>query len=229
MLCDRCSGTGRVMGSYEREVRNPNTWCGSLRCQVVREAIEVDCGVCGGTGHVHYVNVEHWCSGCNGTGQRNERREIIQTYPTGRQISTGQYTTEVVTCSHCSGSGRETRSDPRAGKGQEDNKKEGCFITTAVCNEFDSLDADIILNKFRSFRDNWLSSKQNGSALISQYYNEAPQILEKIDLAKYRETMKYIWDTYLSRCLSMIENDENDQALEIYQEMFHYLKKDTGV
>lgn len=229
MQCDQCAGTGKT--EETRRFRT-GTFQGIGCCR--EEIIETytymgTCSKCNGTGYYHYVNVVHWCSGCNGTGQRNEQREIIKTYPTGRQLPTGQYTNEVVTCSSCSGSGRETRSESRPGKGQEDNKKEGCFITTAVCNEFDILDADVILNKFRAFRDNWLANEQGGTFLISQYYDEAPRILDKLDSAKYNETMKYIWDVYLSKCLSMIEKGENDQALEIYQEMFYFLKNKTEV
>ncbi|TQV63379.1 MAG: hypothetical protein FNT15_04020 [Sulfurovum sp.] len=226
MICPHCNGKGKISYTVDGGVKSKQGWGCNQTITYYDKTVYRSCSTCFGCGYAHYVDVVAWCSKCNGTGEMSV--PIIHTYPTGRQIPTGQY--KNVTCDKCSGSGRETKSELHSGKGSEDNKKEeGCFITTAVCNEFDSLDADIVLNKFRSFRDNWLSSKQNGSALISQYYSEAPQILEKIDLAKYNETMKYIWDTYLSRCLSMIENDENDQALEIYQEMFFYLKKDIGV
>lgn len=229
MQCDVCNGSGQVTESRSVNTSQRISPCPGDGFVQRTEYYNVRCSKCGGTGYCHYVNVEHWCSRCNGTGQRNERREIIQTYPTGRQLPTGKYTDEIVTCNHCSGSGREIVSESRPGQGEEDRKKEGCFITTAVCNEFDNLETHVILNKFRAFRDNWLAKRQDGAILIAQYYKEAPEILDNLDSTRHSEIMKFVWDVYLNKCLSMIEEGKNNDALQIYQEMLYFLKNETGV
>ena len=66
---------------------------------------------------------------------------------------------------------------------QEPRKQQssGCFITTATCDNFGKPDNCYELNTFRTFRDNWLSCQPDGPALISEYYDVAPAIVEKID------------------------------------------------
>ncbi len=103
----------------------------------------------------------------------------------------------------------------------------GCYITTAVCQEFGKPDDCYELTTLRNFRDNWLKLQDDGEELIKQYYDTAPILVEKIDKQSNKiEIYKYLNETYLSKCLQHIENEENELCKEVYIEMMNYLYKE---
>ena len=100
----------------------------------------------------------------------------------------------------------------------------GCYITTATCEEYGKPDDCYELTAFRGFRDNWLINQPDGKALIERYYSTAPAVVELINKQPNRtEIYHYINDTYLSKCLRYIENDENEKCKETYVNMMEYL------
>ena len=79
---------------------------------------------------------------------------------------------------------------------------------------------------FRRFRDNWLLCQTDGEDLISEYYYTAPLIVNEIN--KYPNSKKIyrsIWDNYLSKCLTMIENNKNNECKQLYILMVRNLKQ----
>lgn len=105
----------------------------------------------------------------------------------------------------------------------------GCYITTAICEEFGKPDDCYELTMFRSFRDNWLAAQPDGPTLIRQYYQTAPAIVAKIDRQANRgEIYRYLNDTYLSRCLACIETGENEDCKELYTSMMEYLFREEA-
>lgn len=107
-----------------------------------------------------------------------------------------------------------------------DERPSLCFITTAVCDSFGKADDCYELTAFRNFRDKWLVNQSDGKNLISEYYNIAPKIVEKINsLANSAEVYKNIWNDYLSKCLNFIESGENSKCKKIYVEMVNTLKE----
>lgn len=100
----------------------------------------------------------------------------------------------------------------------------GCYITTAICEEFGRSDDCYELTMFRSFRDNWLNAQPDGPALIRQYYKTAPAIVSRIDQQENRrEIYRYLNDTYLSKCLTCIEAGDNETCKKLYTSMMEYL------
>ena len=103
---------------------------------------------------------------------------------------------------------------------------DGCFITTAVCDNFGKPDDCYELSVFRSFRDNWLSCQPNGKKLIEEYYSIAPQIVEKINLLpNSKEIYHSIWKQYLKKCLLYIEQERFSKCMNIYVDMVRTLKE----
>lgn len=99
-----------------------------------------------------------------------------------------------------------------------------CYITTAICDELGKPDDCYELNAFRCFRDNWLSLQSDGQELIKRYYDTAPRIVELINEQQNRsEIYHYLNDQYLSKCLSHIEKNENEECKSIYVKMMEYL------
>lgn len=103
----------------------------------------------------------------------------------------------------------------------------GCYITTAICEEYGKPDDCYELTTFRAFRDNWLVHQPDGEQLIKRYYDTAPAIVEKINKQPNRtEIYHYLNDCYLSKCLSYIEAGENEKCKELYVAMVEYLAEE---
>lgn len=62
----------------------------------------------------------------------------------------------------------------------------GCYITTAVCEQYGKPDDCYELTAFRRFRDCWLMQQPDGKELISQYYDTAPAIVDLINKQENR-------------------------------------------
>ena len=105
-------------------------------------------------------------------------------------------------------------------------KKEGCFITTAVCGTLGKLDDCYELTMFRDFRDKWLIHQVGGENLINEYYDIAPKIVYRIDqLSNDEKIYREIWDNYLVECLNCLEHKRFLRCKEKYIEMMIDLKK----
>lgn len=105
----------------------------------------------------------------------------------------------------------------------------GCYITTATCEEFGKPDDCYELTSFRNFRDNWLKQQPDGEKLIAQYYETTPKVVELINKQPNRtEIYQFINENYLAKCLSYIENGENEKCKDLYVEMMEYLYKEQA-
>ena len=105
----------------------------------------------------------------------------------------------------------------------------GCYITTAVCEEFGKADDCYELNVFRAFRDNWLLKQPDGEYLVDQYYNTAPAIVKAINSQSNRTDIYHnINEVYLKRCLDLIEKGKNEECKELYIKMMEFLYKEQG-
>lgn len=104
--------------------------------------------------------------------------------------------------------------------------KEGCFVTTAVCDSLGKFDDCYELMTFRKFRDTWLTAQPDGKNLINEYYAVAPQIVANINrLTNPAKVYKKIWQNHLEPCLNFLRNNDNISCKNKYIEMMHELKK----
>lgn len=102
----------------------------------------------------------------------------------------------------------------------------GCYITTAVCEEFGRPDDCYELTALRSFRDNWLAKQPDGEALIKEYYATAPGIVKSIDSLKNRtEIYRFINEKFITKCMSFIESNQLNDCKMTYIKMVNYLKE----
>lgn len=101
-----------------------------------------------------------------------------------------------------------------------------CYITTAVCYSLNKNDNCYELQMFRRFRDEWLLMQNDGKAIVEEYYRIAPSIVSEIE--KQTDCLiifKNIWNCYLSKCLSMIENGKYRECKNLYMDMVDNLKR----
>lgn len=176
---------------------------------------EETCSLCKGEGTVTARTetkwVEGWtCAHCEGKGYTSYRNQAgtwkeTCTYCNGRGGGKGYYKTE-------------TYYSPG---GSPDSN--GCFITSATLHSLKKEDNCYELNKFREFRDNWLND--NYPDLIKKYYLVAPKIVANIEkLPNYSTIYEELWNKYLKKCLSFIENQDYELATETYRTMVLKLK-----
>lgn len=100
-----------------------------------------------------------------------------------------------------------------------------CYITTAVCRSLGRPDDCYELNTLRDYRDSYLLSSDEGREMVQEYYNIAPTIVKRIDKkAEADKIYKDIWNTYLSPCITMIENGENEKCRDLYSSMVRKLE-----
>ena len=106
------------------------------------------------------------------------------------------------------------------------NNKRHCYITTAVCGSLHKPDDCYELTLFRAFRDGWLQAQPDGDALIAEYYEIAPSIVQAIDaLPNAKEIYRTIWDKHLAPCLAMLEAKNMRGCKEAYKKMVLDLKE----
>ena len=120
---------------------------------------------------------------------------------------------------------RMYRDRERISGNSSNQNQEGCFITTAVCDNFGKPDDCYELTAFRKFRDGWLKLQSDGQKLIDEYYKTAPTIVAKINsLPNAKIIYSEIWDNYLSKCLSYIEARDYTACKKLYIKMVEDLK-----
>ena len=109
---------------------------------------------------------------------------------------------------------------------QQQNQNSGCFITTAVCENFGKPDDCFELTTFRNFRDGWLTAQPDGKNLIAEYYAVAPRIVANINrAANPAKIYESIREKYLEPCLNFIMRGDNLACKKLYVEMVTELKK----
>ena len=102
-----------------------------------------------------------------------------------------------------------------------------CFITTAVCRYSGKPDDCEELTAFRNFRDGYLRSCPDGPALIDRYYDIAPGIVLRLDLAPDRDRRyEALRQDYLLPCYQDIRAGRLAACKERYVAMVHSLEEE---
>lgn len=102
-----------------------------------------------------------------------------------------------------------------------------CYITTAVCKNFDKPDDCYELTVLRQYRDSYLLKSQSGRRLVEEYYNIAPTIVKRINKQKDAgEIYRGIWEMYLNPCIWLIEENKKEECREVYSRMVRGLERE---
>jgi hypothetical protein len=115
-------------------------------------------------------------------------------------------------------------------KDYESNRKSGCFITTACVCALNKDDNCYELTLLRSFRDTYMQEDEARRNDIQQYYIRAPKIVDYINKEPCPYNL-YIWiyETFIKKCISFIENNKFDDAYILYRNMVNELIKKLQV
>lgn len=102
----------------------------------------------------------------------------------------------------------------------------GCFLTSACVEYMGKADDCEELTVLRSFRDKYVKKTADGDKLVKQYYEIAPEIVEKIDGSQKREFFyKYIYGV-VTACVKFIKENNYKEALSEYKKMVVKLKEE---
>ena len=108
---------------------------------------------------------------------------------------------------------------------KEGFRRKLCYITTAVCESLNKPRDCYELQVLKAYRDNYLSAAPGGEALIAQYYDLAPTIVKRVNKQKEHASIyRELYETYISPCVRLIEEGENEACREKYQEMVERLQ-----
>jgi len=101
----------------------------------------------------------------------------------------------------------------------------GCFLTTACCQYKGLPDDCNELRCLRAFRDNVLLKSEGGYLLVQEYYQIAPEIVEKIGAHEMKaEILESIYHN-IKVIEKLIIKGNNSQAIDEYVQMVSRVKK----
>lgn len=108
-------------------------------------------------------------------------------------------------------------------------KRKWCFITTAICTFEGKPDDCAELTDFRAFRDGWLSERGD-QALIEEYYEIAPVIVNAIDFCDDRaERYAALRRDYLTPCYEALRQGDMEACRSRYISMVRDLERTYGL
>lgn len=94
-----------------------------------------------------------------------------------------------------------------------------CFLTTACCEHKGLPDDCEELTALRKFRDEHLMLTEEGKALVEEYYNIAPEIVDKIMKNERKDEILEAMYMEICKIVEMLKNNENDMAMRAYRGM----------
>lgn len=100
----------------------------------------------------------------------------------------------------------------------ESQQKSGCFLTTACVQAAGLPDDCHELAVLRHFRDTFVRARDDGDALIREYYDQSPRIVTKLS----KDELKAVYMT-VQIAVAQIDRSEFDAAFRTYSEMFKAL------
>lgn len=111
---------------------------------------------------------------------------------------------------------------------QDDEKKSGCFITSACVESKGLHDNCMELEILRSFRDGYVLALTDGKRLIHEYYSEAPKIVNRINQdTRRKEIYNWLYVELIQKSIESIKEGDNHAAFENYKAIFKYLQYES--
>ena len=104
-----------------------------------------------------------------------------------------------------------------------------CFISTSICRTLNLADECYQLQVLRNFRDTHLRQSKKGKLLIKDYYRIAPNIVRKIEQLPNKEVFyRNLYETYLSKTITLIEKGRKREAIECYIGMVEFIQHEVS-
>ncbi len=105
-----------------------------------------------------------------------------------------------------------------------------CFVTTAVCRGIHKSQNCREIALMKRYRDDYMFKQADGEKLVHEYYDIAPTIVKRIAKeASPEDKYMYLWNNYISICVSLVEQKKNEQCKQLYAKMMAELKEEYMV
>jgi len=105
-----------------------------------------------------------------------------------------------------------------------------CYLTTMLCNILNLPDNNIYLETIRNFRKNVLQKDKKYKALLVEYDIVGPVIASSLANDPLRETIAKVYlNNFIVPITALINNKENDRAVDKYYQMTNNLKTFYGL
>lgn len=111
-----------------------------------------------------------------------------------------------------------------------EEKKGGCFLTSACVISKNLPDNCEELQILRWFRDKWIKTREGGTDDIKFYYEVAPKIVNAID--KQNDSQKVylkIYEQLVLPCVSLIKEQRYEEAYNKYKSTVFKLQKQLKI
>lgn len=104
-----------------------------------------------------------------------------------------------------------------------ENGSSSCYLTTAMCSTLGYDDNCSYLTILRNFRDTYMMNEASCYPLLVQYEVIGPIISQC--LFHDQETAQIILEQYIKPAILLIQSENYEQAIQVYQRMVYYLQE----
>ena len=109
------------------------------------------------------------------------------------------------------------------GKTSKPDSKNGCFLTTVVCQVLGFEDDCFALENLRKFRNEVLGKSDRGKKLLVEYKTVSDKIIPNILSDKDKtDVCNYVYNTYIMPVNNLVDEHKIDEAIDKYKEMVNY-------
>lgn len=101
-----------------------------------------------------------------------------------------------------------------------------CFITTAVCENSGLPDDCEILQTLRKFRDDYMRSDEEKSAMVEEYYRIAPEIVRGVkEKSNAKLAFDYMLHAFIRPACYAIQQGNMERAFTLYCELVDFARE----
>ena len=130
----------------------------------------------------------------------------------------------------CEAYRRSTGARENMYENSRSHSSSGCYLTTVMCNILGYPDDNYYLNTLRRFRDTVLKTDPKYFYLLLMYDVAGPVIALNLSEDENREQIaKFMFNNYITKAVTAIEENKNNEATNIYVAMTQSLARKYDV
>ena len=170
--------------------------------------------------------LESYCAACTYLGENGDYEGKYYCSEKGED----HYATDNKCYSFCEAYSRSNSSRQNMFDYSRGHQGSGCYLTTIMCQILKYPDDNYYLNTLRSFRDNIMKPNPKYIPLLITYDTIGPMIAYELEHDKNKEEIaSTLFNKYITRAVTAIENEKNNEAINIYIAMTATLAKKYNI
>ena len=170
--------------------------------------------------------LEAFCASCTYLGERTDSYGKYWCSKKGQDM----YASDPKCYNWCEAYSRSTYARENMYNNSKSHNSSGCYLTTIMCNILGYPDDNYYLQTLRTFRDNVLKQDTKYYPLLVTYDVIGPIIALHLSQDENKEQIaKFMFNNYISKSVTAIEENKVSEATNIYEAMTHVLAKKYNV